>query len=82
MAEGRFELTGGWFLEPDCLLPQDVYKRQFLRRTGRKKDVCLSPDAGDFDRLSAVEYNGAIYAAVGEYENGRRTLWILSLIHI
>ena len=68
------------FLYTQAILGENgIQGRLFLRRTGRKKDVCLSPDAGDFDRLSAVEYNGAIYAAVGEYENGRRTLWICAV---
>ena len=40
MAEGRFELTGGWFLEPDCLLPhgesfvrQALYSQRYLKKT-------------------------------------------------
>ena len=40
VAEGRFELTGGWFLEPDCLLPhgesfvrQALYSQRYLKKT-------------------------------------------------
>lgn len=37
-AEGRFELTGGWFVEPDCILPcgeafvrQGLYGQRYLK---------------------------------------------------
>ena len=36
--EGRWELTGGWFLEPDCILPggeafvrQGLYAQRYLK---------------------------------------------------
>lgn len=37
VAEGRWEITGGWFLEPDCILPcgeafvrQGLYAQRYL----------------------------------------------------
>lgn len=52
VAEGRFRLTGGWFIEPDCILPcgealvrQGLYGQRYLRekfgeicRTGSNVD--------------------------------------------
>lgn len=43
VAEGRWEITGGWFLEPDCILPcgeafvrQGLYAQRYLKsRFGR-----------------------------------------------
>ena len=43
VAEGRFELTGGWFLEPDCLLPhgesfvrQALYSQRYQKKPSEK----------------------------------------------
>ena len=30
VGEGRFELSGGWFIEPDCILPWEAFVRQGL----------------------------------------------------
>ena len=38
VAEGRWEITGGWFIEPDCILPcgeafvrQGLYSQRYLK---------------------------------------------------
>lgn len=43
--EGRLEILGGWFIEPDCLMPngeafvrQGLYGQRYLKRTFR--DIC------------------------------------------
>ena len=52
-AEGRWELTGGWFVEPDCTLPsgeafvrQGLYGQRYLRkRFGRMARVGSNVDS-------------------------------------
>lgn len=53
VAEGRIELTGGWFIEPDCILPcgeafvrQGLYgQRYLLDRFGKLCKIGSNPDS-------------------------------------
>lgn len=53
VAEGRFELTGGWFIEPDCNLPageafvrQGLYSQRYLlRKFGKMTKIGSNVDS-------------------------------------
>ena len=53
VAEGRWEIVGGWWIEPDCNIPsgesfvrQGLYgQRYFLEKFGRAATVGYNPDA-------------------------------------
>lgn len=53
VAEGRFQLTGGWFIEPDCNIPsgesfvrQGLYgQRYFLEKFGKKAETGYNVDS-------------------------------------
>jgi alpha-mannosidase len=58
--EGRFEITGGWFIEPDCLLPggeafvrQGLYGQRYLKKTFGK--ICkIGANVDSFGHSAAL----------------------------
>ena len=61
--EGRFELTGGWLVEPDCILPcgeafvrQGLYGQRYLKeRFGKTAHVASNVDSfGHCDTLPKI----------------------------
>ncbi len=61
--EGRFELTGGWFVEPDCILPcgeafvrQGLYAQRYLKeKFGKIAHVASNVDSfGHCDTLPKI----------------------------
>ena len=61
--EGRFELTGGWFVEPDCILPcgeafvrQGLYAQRYLKeKFGKTAYIASNVDSfGHCDTLPKI----------------------------
>ncbi len=74
VAEGRWELAGGWWVEPDCDIPSGesfvrhaLYgQRWFLDRFGRTAAIAFNPDAFGHDAglariLAGSGYRGYVF---------------------